>query len=334
MINAELPSVKPMPAAAQPGIGVEHRDHDRHVGAADRHDDEYAERERHDHDHPERDRALRRPRSRRSKSTSRIASAMLMACRIGSMIGAPLMRPDSFMKAITRAREGDGADGDAERHLDEARPVDVAGSADVEGARRIERAGRDQHRRHADQRVERRDQFRHRGHRHAPRDHGAGAAAGRDAEHRPGSRRRRRPAGARRAWSATAITMPTMPNMLPLAARFRARQPAQRQDEQHAGDEIEQAGQIGIHAGNSLLATTVAFAGGAGAATSASFLLPLVHAEHALRDQEAAENVHRGEDERDEAERARQRPARPRCRAAPPRRRAARRPRSPRRSHW
>jgi hypothetical protein len=30
-----------------------------------------------------------------------IASAMLMACRAGRMIGAPLMRPDSFRNAIT-----------------------------------------------------------------------------------------------------------------------------------------------------------------------------------------------------------------------------------------
>ena len=55
--------------------------------------------------------------------------------------------------------------------------VDVAGHADAERARRIERGRRDQHRRHADQRMERRDQLRHRGHRHAPRDHRADAAA-------------------------------------------------------------------------------------------------------------------------------------------------------------
>ena len=34
------------------------------------------------------------------KKTSASASAMLMMCRPGSMIGAPLMRPDSFMKAM------------------------------------------------------------------------------------------------------------------------------------------------------------------------------------------------------------------------------------------
>ncbi len=40
-------------------IGVEHRDHDRHVGAADRHDDERPEQERHAGDQPERDMLLR-----------------------------------------------------------------------------------------------------------------------------------------------------------------------------------------------------------------------------------------------------------------------------------
>src|SRR4051812_22883761 len=38
---------------------------------------------------------------------------------------------------------------------------------------------------------------------------------------------------------------------------------------------------------------------------TASLLFLLVHREHALRDQEAAKDVHRGEDEREEAEQAR-----------------------------
>ena len=35
------------------------------------------------------------------KKISAAASAMLMTCRPGRMIGAPLMRPESFRKAIT-----------------------------------------------------------------------------------------------------------------------------------------------------------------------------------------------------------------------------------------
>ncbi len=75
--------------------------------------------------------------------------------------------------------------------------VDGAAPADAERLRRIERTGGDQHRGHADQRVERRDQFRHRRHRHAARDHRANAAADADAEdhQQPGDRASRRMRG-------------------------------------------------------------------------------------------------------------------------------------------
>ena len=106
-----------------------------------------------------------------------------------------------FQERDHRAGEGQRADGDAERHFDQALRMDVAGRADVEGFGRIERAGRDQHRGHADQRVERRDQFRHRGHRHPARDHRADAAADGDAEDHQHPGRCRRPADARPAWS-------------------------------------------------------------------------------------------------------------------------------------
>ena len=53
---------------------------------------------------------------------------------------------------------------------------------DAEGVRRIERAGRDQHRGEADQRVEHRDQLRHRRHLDGARAPGADAAADGEAE--------------------------------------------------------------------------------------------------------------------------------------------------------
>ncbi len=116
-----------------------------------------------------------------------------------------------LQKRDHRAGEGDGADGDAERHFDQALAVDGAFAADAEGRRRVERARRDQHRRHADQRVERRHQFRHRGHRHAPRDDGADAAADRHAadDQRPGGRST---GGCEASVVTTAIAMPIMPN--------------------------------------------------------------------------------------------------------------------------
>ncbi|MGY3426249.1 hypothetical protein ACVWZW_006753 [Bradyrhizobium sp. F1.13.4] len=98
-----------------------------------------------------------------------------------------------------RTGEGQRADGDAERHLDQALRMDVAGAADVEGFRRVERTGSDQHRGHTDQRMEGGDQFRHRGHRHATGDHRADAAADRDTKDHedPGEAVRRRMAGER-----------------------------------------------------------------------------------------------------------------------------------------
>ena len=60
-----------------------------------------------------------------------------------------------------RAGKGEGADGDAEAHLDQALAADAIALEDAERLRRIERRRRHEHRRQADQRVERRDQLRH-----------------------------------------------------------------------------------------------------------------------------------------------------------------------------
>ena len=82
------------------GIGVQHRDHDRHVGAADRDDHEHAERQRDDRDQPEVERAAghheaddEEHQRERERDVDDVAA--------GRMIGAPLMRADSFRNAIT-----------------------------------------------------------------------------------------------------------------------------------------------------------------------------------------------------------------------------------------
>src|SRR3546814_17533699 len=59
-----------------------------------------------------------------------------------------------------RAGEGDGADGDAERHLDEAGEVDVDGPADAVGLRPAERGRRHAARGETDQGVEGSDELR------------------------------------------------------------------------------------------------------------------------------------------------------------------------------
>ena len=145
-----------------------------------------------------------------------------------------------------RAGESDGADRDSERHFDQALPVDVTFGADVEGRGRIESTGRDQHGRHADQGVERRHQLRHRGHRNAARNHGADAAAEGNAadDKSPGdgiSRRMRSQGGQRRDGHADHAELIAAP------AGIRARQAAQCQDEQDAGDQIEQRDEVRAH---------------------------------------------------------------------------------------
>src|SRR4030095_7743204 len=91
------------------------------------------------------------------KNTSATPSAMLMTWRNGRMIGAPLIRADNFRNAITEPVKVKALLGV------------VAGRAEVNRFRGVERAGRDQHGGHTDEGVEGRDQFRHRGHRHAAR---------------------------------------------------------------------------------------------------------------------------------------------------------------------
>ena len=157
-----------------------------------------------------------------------------------------------------------------------------AGRADAEGLRRVERGRGDQHRGKADQRMEGGDELRHRRHRDAPRDDSADAAADGDAEHdeaeRAPARRgdeQRRHDGDRHADHAEIVALPRC---------LRVRQAAQRQDEEDAGDEVEQRGDVGV---DHLLR------------------LLLVHGEHALGDEEAAENVDRGEHDAEEAECAR-----------------------------
>ena len=145
-----------------------------------------------------------------------------------------------------RAGEGDRADGDAERHLDQALRADRAFGADAVGVRRIKRGAGRQHGGETDQRMERRDQLRHVGHRDAPRGHRADAAADGDAadDHAPGQRvgdardPQRGRHGERHADHAVAVAG--------ARRRHRRRQPAQRQDEQHARNEIGDGGEIGL----------------------------------------------------------------------------------------
>src|SRR4029453_19404087 len=98
MMSAELPNVNPIPAAAQPEyelsieittgmaappIGMMMRTPDRNDASVSSQNAAY----------------LSVRTNHTVSSTIASASAMLMTCRIGSMIGAPLMRADSFINA-------------------------------------------------------------------------------------------------------------------------------------------------------------------------------------------------------------------------------------------
>ena len=226
-------------------IGIEHRHDDRHVGAADRHDQQHAERQRGQRDQPEEDRRLGGDEQddhqhERDAEAEIDDMALRQHDRLAGHASVELQEGDD------RAGERHRADGEAERHFDEAGAVNVAALADAEGLRRIERAGRDEHGGEADQRVEHRDQLRHRRHLHGARAPDADAAADREAEHdqNPGeeaggrTQGERRQDGDRHADHAEAVA---------LAGSRRRRQAAQRENEQDAGDEIEEGGEVGAH---------------------------------------------------------------------------------------
>ena len=101
--------------------------------------------------------------------------ARLIACRIGNMIGAPAHAAVELQERDDRTGEGDRADGDAERHLDQAGAVDGARRPMPKACGALERGSRHQHRGQTDQRVEGGNQLRHRRHRDAPGDNRADA---------------------------------------------------------------------------------------------------------------------------------------------------------------
>ena len=194
-----IPEREADPRGGPAGIGIEHGNDDRHVGAADRDDDEHAEGERGQRQEPEREMTFRahepydqRDDQHREPDIDGVAG--------GQKDGRAAHASGQFQERDHRAGEGHRADGNADRHLDQARLVDRTGGADIESGGCIERSRRHQHRRHADQRMERGHQLRHRGHGHAAGNDGAGAAADGEAEddEHPGAGPERRMVGKRR----------------------------------------------------------------------------------------------------------------------------------------
>ena len=187
------------------GVAVEHRDDDRHVGAADREDQVHAEE-------PARatviapsgaSPASTRPGADEDASRARsraTSSARLSSGAPGSSSGLPPIRPLSLPNATTEPVKVTAPIEDAEVDLDQVdRPL---------GAGEVRRRGRgsgeaDEHRREADEAVQDRDQLRHLGHLD-PRARAARRRPRRPAARRPASRRAERAARALQAAYASA----------------------------------------------------------------------------------------------------------------------------------
>src|SRR6202020_2446883 len=227
------------------GIGIEHRDHDRHIRAADRNNEQEAERERDERDEPEERRHLRRVEEN-NQEHERHAEAAIDEVALRQKDRRARHPSVELQESDDRAREGHGANREPERHLDNATGVDGAALFDAEGFGRIKRSGGDQYGRQADQRMEHRHQWGHRRHLHGARAPCADAAADGDAKNdeKPGERARRRTNCERRqdrdahADHAKAVAL--------ARGRWR-REAAQRENEQNAGDEVEQGREIGVH---------------------------------------------------------------------------------------
>ena len=233
-------------AAGRPaGVAVQHGDDDGHVGAADRDDEQEAERDGQQCDGPEDGlRAVQHEEHDQHEQQDAEAKIQLVLEFEGDR--RALHQRLQLGERDERAGEGDGADGQAERHLDQALGMDVVRHADAEGFGRVQRRRGDEHRSQAHQRVEGGHQLRQRRHFDALRDERARSAADGDA----GDDEHDAVAGImpwRPSVAMNAIAMPIMPNWLPALRRRGFGKAAQRQDEQDGGDEVQQRCQVGGH---------------------------------------------------------------------------------------
>jgi hypothetical protein len=130
---------EPRRRGRQPGARVQERDDHRHVGPADRDDEQDADGEADDRDGPERRRALGDGEAD-DQEDEQDALEQVDVVAPGQQDRLAAHPPVELQEGDDRAGEGDGADGGAERHLDQAGAMDMAGVADAECLRRIERA--------------------------------------------------------------------------------------------------------------------------------------------------------------------------------------------------
>ena len=258
-------------------VRVEHRHHHRHVGAADRDDQQEADGERQKHQQPIGAIGLggAEPDDHRQNGEAD-DRVQRMLHREGDRVAAH--QALQLEERDHRSREGDRADGGAQRHLDQAAGVDAADRADAVGLRVIEGRRRHEHRRHTDQAVEGGDQLRQSGHLNALCDDGPDGATDQDTEddHPVADHvgtEQRGDHGDHHAGDAEDVAH---------ARGIGRAQAAQRHDEQNARDQVGEPGNCFSH-GFALL-----------------LLLFLEHRQHALGHDETAEDIHRRQDHREE----------------------------------
>ena len=157
---------------AQAREGVQGRDHDRHVGAADRHHGEHAERAREQQDQPEQQLGVVAggDHDRQRDARSRAAPALTAL----GVLNPPFISSCSFRNAMFEPQN-------------EIEPMIAANSSGISvssgmSVSAAELDDRDQRHRAAADAVEQRDHLRHRGHLHAARGGDADRGADRDAD--------------------------------------------------------------------------------------------------------------------------------------------------------
>ena len=222
------------------GIAVQHGDHDRHIRAANGDDQQIAQREGQTRDQPEEDRRTRghKQQDKQQQQRTKRRIDLVLPLEGDGRARHPAIKLE---EGDDRTREGDGTNGQAQRHLQQRGRLDTTtGLGNAKALRRVEGSRRHSHRGHADQRVEGRHQLRQRGHGDPLRQHRADRAANREAgNNNPNARERHarlQHGGANGDSHADHAVL-----VAPLAG-LRVRQAAQRQNEQHRSDEVAEGG--------------------------------------------------------------------------------------------
>ena len=107
------------------GVAVQHRHHDRHVGAADRNDDQEADTQRQERDQPEQHLITAGTDEPDHQQQQHDRQTQVQPMLAGKGNRRATHKRLQFCERDQTAGEGDGTDRQAHRHLDQALGVDV-----------------------------------------------------------------------------------------------------------------------------------------------------------------------------------------------------------------